>query len=72
MGGDGGGPDAGVPSGLPLSETDGMPSLSGMSPADAAAFLQNNKRASTNSIVKWLSYGLLHVCVEHAIWPPLE
>ena len=62
MGGDGGGPDAGVPSGLPLSETDGMPSLSGMSPADAAAFLQNNKRASTNFhcqmaqswIVPWL------------------
>ena len=39
---DGGGMSGG---GLPLSEADGMPSLSGMSPSDAAAFLQGSKKA---------------------------
>ena len=45
MGGDGGANDGGMSGGgLPLSEADGMPSLSGMSPSDAAAFLQSNKK----------------------------
>ena len=48
MGGDGGAHDAAgmSGSGQPLAEAEGMPSLSGMSPSDAAAFLQNNKKVS--------------------------
>ena len=46
LAGDAGAPEANVSGGLPLSEADGMPSLSGMSPSDAAAFLQSNKKAS--------------------------
>ena len=69
----GGGNDTGVPSGLPLSETDGMPSLSGMSPTDAAAFMQNNKKAST---IVLLSDGAVidhfMLCIELAFWPTLE
>ncbi len=47
MGGDGAAADGNLSGqGLPLSEADGMPSLSGMSPSDAAAFLQGNKKVS--------------------------
>ena len=49
LAGDAGAPEANVSGGLPLSEADGMPSLSGMSPSDAAAFLQSNKKASLAS-----------------------
>ena len=44
MGAEAPAPDMSMPSGMPLSETDGMPSLSGMSPSDAAAFLQSNRK----------------------------
>lgn len=46
MGSDGGANDGSMSGGLPLSEADGMPSLTGMSPSDAAAFLQSNKKVS--------------------------
>ena len=46
LAGDAGAPEPGVSGGLPLSEADGMPSLSGMFPSDAAAFLQSSKKAS--------------------------
>ena len=52
---DAGAPEANVSGGLPLSEADGMPSLSGMSPSDAAAFLQSTKKASLVSVRP--SYG---------------
>ena len=45
LAGDAGAPEPNVSGGLPLSEADGMPSLSGISPSDAAAFLQSNKKA---------------------------
>ena len=44
MGAEAPAPDTNMSSGMALSETDGMPSLSGMSPSDAAAFLQSNRK----------------------------
>ncbi|CAK0737369.1 hypothetical protein CVIRNUC_000901 [Coccomyxa viridis] len=46
---DAGVPEANVSGGLPLSEADGMPSLSGMSPSDAAAFLQSTKKRKSGA-----------------------
>jgi hypothetical protein len=55
-------PDMNMSSGMPLSETDGMPSLSGMSPSDAAAFLQSNRKVGLRG-----SAGALQACLEGSI-----
>ena len=46
--------------GLPLSEAEGMPSLSGMSPSDAAAFLQGNKKVSPPALSPAMLSASLH------------
>ncbi len=61
MGGDGGANDGGMSGGgLPLSEAEGMPSLSGMSPSDAAAFLQGNKKVSPPALSPAMLSASLH------------
>lgn len=66
-GGDGAGGDAGMSSGQPLAEMDGMPSLSGISPSDAAAIMQGSKKASLRHLSFWFQY--INVCTPHCDVP---